>query len=172
MDSFYEHLIAMRHTKKDIAFKVLIWLAAFLLVFILVNIALSIPALMGFVVIIAVGVFYGATLLSKRLDIEYEAIVVNRDMDIDKIIAKSSRKRMVSIKLTEVEEYGNFNESTKNNLSNRKFDFSLVCCNSGEEARYLVYRHPKKGVCFIVIEYNEKLENEILKSVSRTVVKK
>lgn len=172
MDSFYEHLIEMRRTKKDFILTVLIWAAAFALIYVAVLFALSNITLMGFIVLIAAGVFYGATVLTKRFNIEYEAIVVNHDMDIDKIVARSSRKRIISVKLNDVEEYGNYDASAKSGLAGRNFDFEAICCNEGDEAKYMVYVHPKKGKCLIVLQANERLEAEILKSVPRIVVKK
>ena len=172
MDSFYEHLIEMRRTKKDFILTVLIWAAAFALIYVAVLFALSNMALMGIVVLIAAGIFYGATALTKRFYVEYEAIVVNHDMDIDKIVARSSRKRIISVKLNDVEEYGNYDVSAKPGLAGRNFDFEAICCNEGDEAKYMVYVHPKKGKCLIVLQANERLEAEILKSVPRIVVKK
>lgn len=172
MDSFCEHLIKMRLTKKDYLLTALIWVAAFVLLYIAVLLALNYITLMGIIILLAAGIFYGAVKLTQRFAVEYEAIVVNRDMDVDKIIAKSSRKRVVSVKLSDVEEYGNYDAAAVNALKNRKFDFEIFCLNEGEEGRYLIYRHPKKGICLVVLQANERLEAEMLKSIPRIVIKK
>ncbi len=169
MDIFCEQLIKIRKTAKDYAFSVLIWLAAFVLVFVLVLLSRIYAAFMGILLLVAVGIIYGAFKLVSLLSIEYEYIVVNRDLDIDKITAKSSRKRMVSVKLNEVEDYGEYDDAAKAKLANRNFDGKFICCNADDSAKYLVVRHAKKGLLLVVIAANERTETEMLKSIPRMV---
>ncbi len=171
-DSIYEQLIKIQPTKKDWLLTAGIWVGAFALIYGAVLTALRTPALLGLMIMAIILIFWGAIKLAARLNIEYEAIIVNNEMDIDKIIAKSSRKRMVTIKLNAVEEYGAFNKQAATKLANKNFDFKLYCSNPSSEAVYLVYRHPKKGLCLVVIEKGERLETELLRSVPRTVVVK
>ena len=172
MESFYEYLIKIRHGAKERTLVVLIWVAAFLLTYGVVTYALGNPAVLGVFVLLIAGIFYGATKLSRMLDIEYEMIVVNKDLDVDKIIAKSSRKRMITVKLDKVEEYGYFSEENAQTLSAKKFDFKIFCANKDDKAAYVVYKHPNKGRCLVVFAVDDRLETEVLKSVPRIVVKK
>lgn len=172
MDSFYEHLITMRPTKKDRLLAALIWVAAFILVFGAVRTALGSPALIGLMLMAVILVFWGATKLISRFNIEYEVIVVNKDVDIDKIIAKSSRKRMISLKLTDVEEYGVYDEKSAERLAKRNFEFKLNCANFKDDAVYLIYRHPKKGMSLVVIQKEERLEKELLRFIPVNAVNK
>ncbi len=168
MDIFCEQLIKIRKTPKEYAVVSLIWLAAFSLVYLLVLASLKFPFLMAVLLLAVFGVFYGAVQLSKRLSIEYEYIVVNRDLDVDKIIAKSSRKRLVNVKLGEVEEFGCYDETAKARLNNRNFDVRFFCCNVGDEAEYMVFHHAKKGLVLLVLAMNERTRGEVLKSIPRT----
>lgn len=167
MDIFCEQLIKIRKTAKDYTFITLIWVAAAALVYILVLLSRVYAAFMSILLLAAVGVIYGAFKLVSLLSIEYEYIVVNRDLDVDKITAKSSRKRMVSIKLNEVEAYGAYDEAAKAKLQNRTFDARFICCNPDDPATYLVVRHAKKGLVLVVLSMNERTETEVLKSIPR-----
>lgn len=170
MDNISEQLVKINKTPKDLFLASSIWVGAFLLVFLLVLFGLSNPAFFSFLLLLCIGVIFGAYKLSKMLNIEYEYIVINRDLDIDKITAQSSRKRLVSIKLNEVLEFGEFTAEKAQKLANRHFDEKFICCNLGDAAHYLTYKHPKKGMVLLVIAMNERTKSEALKSIPRTVI--
>lgn len=172
MESYCEYLTKKRLEAKNYLLIVLIWLAAFALVYGVIWLSALILFVKTFAVIIIAGILYGAFRLVQLMDIEYEMIAVNRDLDIDKIIAKRSRKRMLTVHLDKIEEYGKYSENVAARLANRSFEFKINCANQGDDAAYMVYRHPKKGLCFVVIPVNEKLEKEILKSVPKMVISK
>ena len=167
MDNISEQLVKIKKTPNQAVFTVLIWVLAFLVVYALVSIGLKIANIFMFMVLLAVGAIYGAFKLTKMFDVEYEYIVVNRDMDIDKITAKSSRKRMVSVKLAEVQEFGLLTESKANAFKNKNFDQRFVCCNPDDEIYYMVYKHPKKGLVLIMLAMNEKTLTEASKSIPK-----
>lgn len=168
MDSICEQLIKIKKTFKEHALLTLIWVAAFAVVYTLVWLSLKYVALMGLIIIASFGVIYGAAQLTKRLSIEYEYIFVNHDMDIDKIIGKSSRKRMVSIKLSEVEEFGAYDDTAKAKLAHRNFDAKFICCNADDNAEYMVVRHSKKGLVLIVVALNQRAREAALRFIPRT----
>ena len=170
MDNISEQLVRINKTPKDLFLAGSIWVCAFFLVFLFVVFGLNNSYFLGFMILFSVGVIFGAYKLSKMLNIEYEYIVINRDLDIDKITAQSSRKRLVSIKLNEVLEFGEFTVQTAQKLANRHFDEKFICCNPGEAAHYLTYKHPKKGMVLLVIAMNERTKTEALKSIPRTVI--
>ena len=170
MDNISEQLVKIQKTPKDLFLLGSIWLGAFFLVFILVFFGLRNSAFLSLLFILCIGVIFGAFKLSKMLNVEYEYIVVNRDLDIDKITAQSSRKRIVSIKLNEVSEFGEFTAAKAQSLANRRFDERFICCNAGDTAYYLTYKHPKKGMVLLVVAMNERTKSEALKSIPRTVI--
>lgn len=172
MDSFCEYLVKMRHTLKSYLALTLIWLTAFALIFIVVLMTLKNPSMMGIVVIAVAGIFYGAVKLAQRFDIEYEMIAVNKDLDIDKIIAKSSRKRMITVHLDKVEEYGKYTPENTAALNNMNFNFKIKCANADDEAEYIVYRHPKKGLSLVIFAVNEELSTELKKYIPKTLIRK
>lgn len=170
MDNISEQLVKINKTPRDLFLTGSIWVAAFLLVFCFVFFGLNNPAFVGLMFIGCIGIFFGAYKLSKMFNIEYEYIVINRDLDIDKIIAESNRKRIVSVKLNEVSDFGEFTVENAQRLANRHFDEKFICCNPGDTAYYLTYKHPKKGMVLVVMAMNERTKNEALKSIPRTVI--
>ena len=168
MDSFCEQLVKIKKTGLYYALTGLIWVVAFLITYITVFISLRISSLIGFFILIIFGIYYLAVKLTKMLNIEFEYIIVNHDMDIDKITAKSSRKRVLSINLLEIQEYGNYNDEAVKRLSRKNFDKKFICCNLSDSCSYFVYKHPKKGLLLIVTEMNDKLIGEAEKSIPRS----
>jgi len=108
MDIFCEYIIKKKPTIKDRVKQVGIILLAILLseIFLILN-----NMLFGMGFILVVAVIYGAVFLFKKTNIEYEYILTNSILDIDKIFAKSTRKRAESIDFKSVEAFGRASEA-------------------------------------------------------------
>lgn len=109
MDIFCEHIVKKSKTLKDRVKQVGIILLAILLIELLLVFN---SMLFGFGFLLIFGVIYGAIFLYKKTNIEYEYILTNSILDIDKIFAKSSRKRVESIDFKSVEVFGKGNASS------------------------------------------------------------
>lgn len=118
MDTFIEKIVARKKTSKDMMFNIGIILAGLILFFALQ----MVPFLSSFFLLILVGVIYGAYQLIKSRNIEFEYVVTNGDLDIDKIIAQRKRKRIFSASCKEFDivakvkssHYGHHVETIKN----------------------------------------------------------
>ncbi len=172
MESYCEYLVRKRQSPINYVLITLVWVAAFILTFFVILLANKFTALFGILIVAIAGIFYGAFRLVQLFDIEYEMIAVNKDLDIDKITAKRSRKRMITVHLDKIDEYGEYNETSAGKLKVKNFDFKLNCANEGDKAAYIIYRHPKKGLALVVIPLSEKLEKEILKYIPRILINK
>ena len=82
--------------------------------------------LSGFSFVFVIGVFYYAYKLIKNSSIEYEYILTNNELDIDKIIAKSARKRMLTVNFREIEICANILDESKRNEYNNSNDKTLL----------------------------------------------
>ena len=103
MDTFNEQIVKINHGAKNISLKILLWGAALFLSFVTF---LFIKYLSTLAIIIVGALFYGAFKLSSRLNVEYEYILTNGELDVDKIIAQSTRRRMVTLKCSDIEKVG------------------------------------------------------------------
>lgn len=99
MDIFCEYMVKREKGARELLQTVGIIVAAILLsgIFFLFN-----YYLLGLGLLLIAGCWYGAYWLISRFNIEYEYIVTSTILDIDKIMARRSRKRILSIDLKEI----------------------------------------------------------------------
>ena len=95
-DLYSELLVKKEQTVKDQAIKILL---IFFIVFTAIAGLLLTP--LAWVLTIALGV--AAYFVMPLLDLEYEYVFVNGELDIDRIASKSKRKRMKSFDLAKME---------------------------------------------------------------------
>lgn len=105
MDRFSEQLIKKEATGKDMFIRGLDIAAAMALIAALIFAF----AFIGIVSLaVAAAVIWGTVWLLQGTSVEYEYIVTNDDLDIDKIIGKRKRKRLVTVSLKTVTEIGEY----------------------------------------------------------------
>ncbi len=100
----------IKTTPAVIVSKVLMWLAAVLIVAACVVFSLSVTPLLLF---LAAGAVYIAYKVNGMLNIEFEYVVTNGIVDIDKVINKSDRKRTVSFECRNIESIVKWNGEKK-----------------------------------------------------------
>ena len=155
MDVFVEQIVAIKKTGKDFAAYVGIVLLALILMLIAYLFLTSI------FIAVAAAVIFGAFKLILKLNVEYEYIVTNGTMDIDKIIAKSSRKRMISFDVSSIQRVEKFTGILPNNIEKDCF----FACNKNDENAFVVYyKEEGKHQQSFVFAPNEKVR-EAIKSV-------
>jgi len=100
MDTFFEQIISIKKNGKTIASVLGIWFLALLLCFLAFMFLSHISSI--FVFLIA-GIIYGAFKLSGLFNLEYEYIITNGTMDVDKIVNKSKRVKILTMRLRNFE---------------------------------------------------------------------
>ena len=164
MDTFFEQIIAVKKTGKEIAAITGIWLLAFILCFLLVMFMAYIGSL-AFLLI--AGILFGAFKLCGRFNIEYEYIVTNGTMDIDKIISKSSRKRMLSFELSAVSSIEKYKPAL---LANANQKDVLTACNTTDPNAYIMaFSAEGKGTKHLVFAPDERVKGAIIKFVPKFI---
>lgn len=165
MDTFFEQIVPIRKTAKAWMALIGIWFAAFILIF--VSLFILNQFIGSLSILLCAGIIYGAYKLSTRFSIEYEYIITNGTMDIDKIISKSSRKRMASFELGNVERIEKFNPNAKP-VGN--FEKTVIACDEFDEAAYMmVVKQEGKGAALIVFAPNEKLRSATVKFLPKFI---
>ncbi len=159
MDTFFEQIISIKKTGETVAALIGIWLAAFVVCFLLFFTGFF--DMLTFLLI--AGVLYGAFKLSGLLNIEYEYIVTNGIMDIDKITNKSSRKRVLSFELQTVSRIEKYNPSLLNSVNSKDV---LIACNQDDKDAYLMVSSTEgKGTNYLVFAPDERLRSAVVKFV-------
>lgn len=160
MDTFFEQLVSVKKTAKTYLAYIGIAVAAILIM----TVALNLLGNLAFVVICLV--IYGAYKLYSMFGIEYEYIITNSVMDIDKITSKSSRKRVSSFDLTTVERIEKF----RNNLPKEILNDCLFACNKDDSNAFVLVIHPEgKQKHTVVIAPNERMQEAMKKFLPKYV---
>lgn len=95
-DLYSELLIKKEKTGKDVALKVFI-------IALLVVSVFTAMFVMPLAWILVIGLAVAAYFVLPNLDLEYEYVFVNGELDIDRIASKAKRKRMKSFDLTKMD---------------------------------------------------------------------
>ena|GEM_PF-38610 len=156
-DNFVEYIVKRKPTLKDLFFKIItivccVALSLFFLLFVLHY---------GSVFLLGVfGAIYLTWFWLKRFSVEYEYIITNNDFDVDKIMGKDRRKRLITVKLNTVDSFGVFSHGA---------DKSAVTVDAsdgrGENLWELLCEHEKHGKTRILFSPNQN----ILVAINRAV---
>ena len=162
MDTFFEQIVAIKKTGKTVLTVILIWLGAL----VLSGLTFFIPFIRNFALLAILGIGYGAFKLSSTFNIEYEYIITNGIMDVDKIINKSSRKRVLSFDLTGATRLEKYNPALLNNINPKSVNF---ICNETDPNAYFMVIDGDKESSYIVFAPDERLQSAIVKYVPKFV---
>lgn len=125
-DIYLEYMVKKKKTGKQYAFlAVMITLGAVLsCVFFVLMFAVgvtmqkagtSLGQMTSFIgLMLIAAVWYGVYLLANMQNIEYEYILTNSEMDMDKIMSKKGRKHMITFDFKEITICANINDSEHN----------------------------------------------------------
>lgn len=155
MDVFVEQIVAIKKTGKDFAAYIGIVLLSLTLMLI------GYIFLTSIFIAVAAAVIFGAYKLFLRLNIEYEYIITNGTMDVDKIIAKSSRKRMISFDVSSIQRIEKYTGVLPKNIEK---DCFFACNKKDENAFVVYYKEEGKQQKTFVFAPNEKVR-EAIKSI-------
>lgn len=164
MDTFFEQIVPIGIDSKSILKIIGIWVLALALS---IAIFIFLVRFLGLIVfVLMAGVIFGAYKISAMLYIEYEYIVTNGTLDIDKIVAKSSRKRLASFEISQVEVVEKYNPAAQHT----GFNQIVMACNPNDpEAYKMVVSKEGKGRTLIVFAPNKKIKGAVVKSLPRFV---
>ena len=121
MESFIEYMIAQKRTPSVIIKKALIYFAAFFVGLIVSVIMIMIPFnLVSIIPITLFFIFYSAYRINTSFNVEFEYILTNGELDVDKITHKRKRKRIITVHCKSFIEFGKIepgNETDNNSYS-------------------------------------------------------
>ncbi|MEG0579832.1 MAG: DUF6106 family protein, partial [Niameybacter sp.] len=162
-DLYSELLVKKQTTGKDTAIK--IGLIALTVVTVLAGLFVHPLAFIA-----AVGMGVVDYLMLPNLDLEYEYLYVNGELDIDRIAAKTKRKKMKNLDISQMEilapvkshqmDYYNGNQRLK------VYDFSS---QDPSHKVYAMIIPDGQELCKILLEFNERMIQDIKKTAPRKV---
>ena len=160
-DTYSELLIKKEVTAKDKMIKVLL-----IALIALMAVAGLLITPLAFIAAIALGI--AAYFVFPNLDLEFEYVYVNGELDIDKIMAKMKRKRAKSFELSKMEIMAPV-KSHRLDYQNTKmkvYDFSSG--NSSHKIFAMIISSDNE-LCKVLLEPDEELLKNIEKSCPRKV---
>lgn len=180
MDVYSETIVKRKFTPKDKA-KIKTLFAALLfssLFFVLIVPAIILRSGLAYLttvsLIIGAIIIIGIWLTLKKMLLEFEYIITNDTLDIDKIIDKKKRQREISLEIKLVEEIGIFNEKA---FENRVFEKVVRAEKKldGEGNFYMTLYHPQHQKCLVVFTPDDKMLEALSKTlpprIARTIPK-
>ncbi len=167
MDAFHEQLYKRKTRPIDILMRLIIivitlglsWLA-----FIAARAYLEGIGRIISVLAVAVIVYF-AYKIAIRFDVEFEYTYFNGELDIDKIMNQTSRKRIITVQIKTIQEFGRYTPDRKRALEERDFDTVIDVRSLKNEATvyYAVFKHSSQGNCLLMFEPDETTLAEMRK---------
>ena len=120
-----------------------------------------------FAPVLSLAIGFGAYMLMSFLNIEYEYVFTNGDLDIDIIYNRSRRKRLMTVNMKEIEVMAHIEDKVHAgdfSSAQETLDYSSGKPNENTYAFLTTFRSKKVKV---IIEPNEKLLTSIAAVVSR-----
>ncbi len=117
MDYFTEYIVRRKKSAIDILIIAGIIIAALVLSFIGLQFCFF-PLIGQFVFLLIAGVIWGAWFLITNRNVEFEYIVTNGELDVDKITARRKRKRLLSVPAKEIELIAPISDHSADTVTN------------------------------------------------------
>ena len=161
-DFYTEQLIKKQTTGKDRMIKILLIL--------LTVVSVLIIFIFPFGIILPVALIALDVFMFQRMDVEYEYLFVNGDLDIDKIMHKARRKRVCSVNINDVEILAPADSGDARQYQRAKTqDYTSA---SGSKNVYALVVNEKGVLKKILFEPNDTIVEGFFLMAPRKVVRK
>lgn len=162
MDTFKEYMVVRYQDTKD---KLKIFGLIFLCTLLLILSVLFMQALapvIGFVLFAIMAAFYGTYYYAAMKRIEYEYIFTNGDLDIDKIMGQRKRKRLATIDVSTLLQFGKITDEKRAEIlasDHTVIDASDNLCT--DDDYYLECKHKNFGMCYLIFTPSDEFAQEL-----------
>ena len=167
-DVFIERMVKKKFESTDMLVTAGIFLAVLVVALIGFVVGFMIVPIPMLSLLVAGGAgFGGYKLISMRL-LEYEYSLTNGYVAVDKIMNRSSRKRMTSFECSTAEDIGQYAQNEAR-LKNQSFDARIFATEYSDhrDAWYMIVRSGKTGKTLFVFNPDEELLEGIKKFIPR-----
>ncbi len=159
MDVFIECLVKRKNTGKTITLKLLIVLGVIVFSLIMFLFCAAFASVSFVFLLLIAGSVYGAWWIFGRFNLEYEYIITNGEMDIDKIMGKQNRKRLITINFRDIEIMAPMGGEHKREFENQSIpktiDASVLKDAPGNY--FIVTRNQKQGLVRLIFTPDERV---------------
>lgn len=169
MDIFIEQLVIKQKDNSDRLKEMgIIFLSVFIFVFAFMA-SRMFRSFSVLLLAVAVGALFGGFYLLKKINIEFEYIFTNGELDIDKIIARSSRKNLVNVNVKSFEKFGIYSLKKREQFKNEQFKKIFAGDSLKNNDLYYATFNMKnqRGRCLLIFTPDEKVLSQIKKYLPR-----
>lgn len=168
MDTFVEQIVKIRKSPVERITQIGIIVLGVLLIILCgfgyVSMVLGMFSFLFAGMAFAIG--FGIWYFYNQLNLEYEYIITNGDLDVDKIIAKRTRKRVMSVSCRDLSEFGKYDPDA---FANRSFDERVVAATVDGDACYAVFSPKDEGESLLIFAPNKKTISTMRKFAPRVI---
>lgn len=173
MDNFAEQLVKKEPTGADKIKKMTYLVGGIAVTLILAALGIIFlgRGIITFILLVtAAASGYGTFFLFRSTKVEYEYTFTNGDLDIDKIIAQTKRKEMLTIQVSKFTNFGKYDEKTPEETSD--MTVILATDNIASHEFYADFPHEEYGSARLVFSPNEKMLSNIKKNLHPSIKNK
>lgn len=165
---FKEYMIKKQKTAKESFLVVLGYLLATFVSFLLFGFGMR-PPFGSMVFLLIVAVYYFTYIFTSRLNKEFEYIFTKDNIDIDVIMNKAKRKRLISFTLAQTEIIASLNDGNYNSLAKGSFDKTIDATSGKKDAHVYFAVVEKNGRTLVKFEPSYTIL-ESLKKLARSKI--
>ncbi len=166
MGDLYSECIVKRKTPiYTIAIKLFLLIATFIALTFMVLMLSVIP----FIIAVAFGIVY--YFYATGVDLEFEYTFVNGELDVDKIMNKSRRRRILAFDFSHLEIMARENSHLLDSYRQKNcktYDFTSLKAENKDKV-YVIYGTDKNEMIRILFEPDEKMLNDMRNNAPRKV---
>ena len=160
MDFFNEHIVKKKKTAQDVMSRIIIILVAFML-FYLVLVQLGAGKLVFLIPVEIAVIIYAGYILWASLNVEFEYSVTNGDLDIDKIVSKKRRKKIVRTKIKDFEYFAPLNDEHISVAEDKSVNTVIDASSDLDSPNiyFAIYFNNSEKVCLLFEPTDKMIEN-------------
>lgn len=167
MDLFNEFIVERKKGAKDLMVIAAMIAGVILLIFVLMLFA---QYLASFLLLLIVAVFYFLYIGISSMNVEYEYSVTNGELDIDKIIARRKRSKVISVHSRSFEYFAPYTPEHKNTYEDSSITKRLdLTSNTGNERVYFAVYYKNNDKILFTFEPTQKMLDDFARYVPRRV---
>lgn len=166
MDFHTEQLIIKKKTPVDYLLAALIIFATVVLWFVFFGFLRSLATIASLLMVLT---GWGAWKLIQSLNVEYEYELTNHYLDIDKIMGKARRKRIITIDFREIEQCTYVSAPEFSNTYGIEKTYDLSGNPSAEGRMFVDFQQEGKGKVRVIFRPCDKIKEIIKKAAPKTV---
>ncbi len=162
MDIFVEHMVKRKKTVMDYIKVLAVLVVGLFLVLIVPIVAVVIPAMSSLTLVLVILIVYLMYKLVTSINLEYEYILTNSEMDVDKIINLRTRKKVAEVNFHKIDFFGKVSSAEYNKYLKDKSIKKIFACKNIKDAEtcFVVYENDD-GKKMLVFSPSEKMVKSI-----------